>query len=359
MFDYDFLNLTEQTEDIEIVNKYISESDILIESYEIQRYIVEQNTQIFMQLDYGFIEEGAMDNIKYAIQDFIKKFIRFIKKIIDYINGKKDDYKKFLVNVKPDDVKEALRIFESHNDEEALNTITHYVSMSSQRSYIIKNKNLIDHISRNSLISIEINISSEIRNITSLCTALLHTPSDVIEKKINSSDNARKYLEICDKLDNSDFGYVYRNYYFKLGFPSFYIEKINNSDANSFKTIIDNYHEVVSKSTLLPQEYQSRIIEFYNGPYKKILSDTNEDVSKNYLNKVIKDLHNLEKDLDKFIIVKNDINARKLNTIKKILNIAYNLINGYQYISTEYIKVYRFGIETATAIIQTYNRYYK
>lgn len=69
----------------EIIQNTISEQEIMISIYEMQQFMVEQDTEIFMYLKYDFIDEAVSDRLMEAFKSLMEKIVKFLKKIGEYL----------------------------------------------------------------------------------------------------------------------------------------------------------------------------------------------------------------------------------------------------------------------------------
>lgn len=99
--------ISNQINESEIMEFYklVSEQEMMISIYENQRFLIEQDTQIFMGLRYSNTEvlsEGVLENIGKAIMAVLKRIKELISKFIGFITGsrkKEKDVEKSFKNV--------------------------------------------------------------------------------------------------------------------------------------------------------------------------------------------------------------------------------------------------------------------
>ena len=114
----------------ETLENIVSEQEIMCSIYESYRFIVEQDTAIFMSLNYGIIEErAAFSRLGEIIKSIFRKIKELIKKFFDFITGKRkkeNDYnnerKKADENIKViekniEDLEEAIEKTKKETDE--------------------------------------------------------------------------------------------------------------------------------------------------------------------------------------------------------------------------------------------------
>lgn len=89
--EYDLLEVVEsELEQNKIINTFISESDMMISLYENQRLLIEEDTNIFMKLNYEFVNENALDTIVEVIKNILRRIKELIVKFFNFITGKKN-----------------------------------------------------------------------------------------------------------------------------------------------------------------------------------------------------------------------------------------------------------------------------
>lgn len=102
---------------VEEVFEIVSEQDMMIELYEAHRFVVEQDTNIFMQLNYmpewGVVTEGVVKNIWEGVKKIFNKIIELLGKFknflfgsnkkLDKINKKIEELKRTTEMIKTDE----------------------------------------------------------------------------------------------------------------------------------------------------------------------------------------------------------------------------------------------------------------
>lgn len=88
------VNISNEINNLDILDEYISESDMMIALYEHQRFMIEQDTHIFMELNYEVVNEGVLKKIGDAIMHVINKIKELITKFINFITGKRKEENK-------------------------------------------------------------------------------------------------------------------------------------------------------------------------------------------------------------------------------------------------------------------------
>ena len=121
MEDCDLLEAVEiQLEQNKVIENYVTESELMISLYENQRILIEQDTNIFMILNYQPVTEGVIETIVEAIKKLFKRIKELIEKFINFITGKSKDKKE---EKKEETVKKAEEFVEKVNVEEVFDEL--------------------------------------------------------------------------------------------------------------------------------------------------------------------------------------------------------------------------------------------
>lgn len=96
----DLLSLVESELEAKRIREAISESEMAIALYDHQTFLVEQDTHIFMELNYGVLTEGVVKNIWEIVKGIFNKLLELMKKFKDYLSGLKEKFKKLKDKIK-------------------------------------------------------------------------------------------------------------------------------------------------------------------------------------------------------------------------------------------------------------------
>lgn len=273
--------------EFEVHEDLITESDMLILNYDIQRFIIEQDNQIFMQLKYDVVKENVIDKIKESLLKIIEKVILYIKKLITFIRVKRTKINENNFR----DVKKAYTImkldkgFFKH----------HFIDNISYPWHIIFQDELIDYIKSTKLSIFETGVINELNKIMDIC-------ADIFSKIINNNEHIdftnNRDIEFYSDLREALYKYPIPNkgkeYYIKMGVPKFL-----------FSYAIETY-------------YFRDMFRQYEQRSKKIMQNANE-------NKIIEKLDayfdkNIYTDICNFY----DTNEKKINKLENKFENLYN-----------------------------------
>lgn len=91
------VEITNEINALEMFDNFITESEMLCSIYEHQRFIIEQDTQVFMNLKYDnseVITESVFSKIWEGVKAILKKIKDLIMKFINFITGKRKEESK-------------------------------------------------------------------------------------------------------------------------------------------------------------------------------------------------------------------------------------------------------------------------
>lgn len=197
---------SENTETVlESFNEIITEQEMMCYIYESQRFMVEQDTQIFLHLKYDVINEGVLGSIIDFIKSIITGIINLIKKFFDFIFGRgkggsssgNSDAEKKLEQAKKA-AEEAKKELENTVDD-----LHRTVEEKKKKIEDIKNKNKITSEQAQKMLARCDEIENEIKNIKSSTKfTSIKVSKEASATVSNLLENSAKELqEECDKLN--------------------------------------------------------------------------------------------------------------------------------------------------------------
>lgn len=284
----------------------ITESEMMISIYDTQRFLVEQDTQIFMGLKYDIVNEGVLDKIGTVIKTIFGKIIQLISNFINFITGKrKKDKEKETITKKVEENEEKIAeevkketketytfVYDTDKMFNDINNMSKEIDKEMIKSKQEKLDNLKDQLkdldnTSDSYIPIYIN-QNVMRNINI---------SDKWEELENMIDTAYNILSLVKQKKDID------EEFSKIkNFTPLSGNVRINSDKNDEKAIYADYNNLCDRETYYNKYYKNAKAFFRN-----YTDDSSKNITylQNLLDKRIKPL---EKETSKIIssIDKND-----------------------------------------------------
>lgn len=333
------------------------ESDLMISIYENQRFIVEQDTQIFSYLKYDFVLEGAADKVKNAIKNIIDKIVSYIQKLIGYLKMRKAKIsaKNF------DDIKKAYKLIMSNKkffEDIFMNDINMYS--------ILYYDEFVEYIENNKLSNLESSIVSEINNIIDKCKNVLDY---VKNNKLNSStygneevndflsrnSDIKRYIELSELWnDNAFTDNKVRDYLVSLGYPKFIFSytSTDNRENRDIHSLLNNYKSKINSkiNNISKNEITKMVNNYFNSnTYTNIVANYDTDGSKlKDLDKKLEIIYSESKNIDGNIAYFGHI-------IHKLWNLAFKLILVFSPICMEIGYIVDDGQDLNKKVILSYN----
>lgn len=342
MEDCDLLEAIEmQLEQNKIIENYVTETDLMISLYENQRLLVEEDTNIFMILNYQPVTEGVIETITEAIKKLIKRIKELILKFINFITGKSKDKKE---DKKEETVKKAEEFVEKV-DVEVI-----FQDLEKEKDNTEQYKSYFNHIKQTPE-------QKELAQLSRKFSSLLYK----LEKFYNKLDKEYYIIKIDDNIMRTvNYNNVWSELEDALDTTYKIIDLINSGDIKNIDDEMTKLKNFKSKDKLTPSEIDKGVIstdekcsrkEFMEKYYRRaktFFRNYNND-SENILSELRDIYYKKVKPLDKII---NDLEKqyKDTNSYKKYIK---NLHNCVSYISMSCSQ----RIKLLTNIHSAYNKY--